>query len=353
MKTSTRLSPLSDLPGSLSCRWSFLSRWVFVAALGTLGWLDACKGEADGDGGAAAEDAGDTGQAGGEDGGDAAQSEQVLACGLELNAPGLVAHDDDAAFSVAQLDLDSCAPDPAPPEGGCTVTIRGQVIDFREDRFMGPDDDFDLTGTSVKVYFDNVIEGLGDESDFETTADNQGNVELADLPCNTRVAILAYKQTRPPITKPTIEYNFWTGEQDRSRVEFVTISVVSYQLIPGVLGIDPDLQKGILAGRFYDCSGHFVENALFQVTSGHNSSFEPAKALCNVAIHYFIDEWPDRDQLHTSPDGLYIAINVPPGPATIHVVGRSGPDEEPAHVGAAQVHAVAGSIAFSDTLPWR
>jgi len=287
----------------------------------------------------------------GDGAGDGAADDTVDCRGEAPPATKLVAHNDDDEFTEADLDLSSCEADPLPPEGECTVTVRGTVIDFKENRFMGPNDDFDLTGTKVKVYFDNQIESLDKQADVEAEADNTGRVVLEGLPCNHHVAILAHKQTRPPTTKPTIEFNFWVGDTDRGDAEFVTLSVVSYNLIPGILGFEPDTTKGIIAGRFYDCAGHYVENGALQLTQGHNEAFEPSQTVCGVGIKYFLDEWPDRNQPNTSPDGLYAAIDVPPGPVTVHMMGRLTDDGDAIEIGRTHLNALPGSIVFSDAKP--
>ena len=72
-------------------------------------------------------------------------------------------------------------------------------------------------------------------------------------------------------------------------------------IIPSVLGITVDLSKGVISGRVYDCGLNNVEGGRVRVVD--DSTGQEAEG---VIVRYFVDDFPDRDQLWTSQDGLFV-----------------------------------------------
>ena len=65
-------------------------------------------------------------------------------------------------------------------------------------------------------------------------------------------------------TKPTYEFHSIYGYQEDETLageEFNSVSEVTYRIIPSLLGVSPDPDKGIAAGTAYDVNGDNVEGA--------------------------------------------------------------------------------------------
>jgi len=97
--------------------------------------------------------------------------------------------------------------------------------------------------------------------------------------------------------------------------EFTSVSEDTYALIPLILGISPAADKGIAAGRFKDCAGENIEGGEMVLTPADVDwqTFDPAQQPDGVFVRYFEEETPSRGQEWTSADGLFGAIDVPPG----------------------------------------
>jgi hypothetical protein len=98
---------------------------------------------------------------------------------------------------------------------------------------------------------------------------------------------------------------------------FVSVSDVTYRLIPTILGVSVDPDKAIIAGTAYDALRDAATDSSIDegkiegvqvVVYDEDGNIPP-----ELTVNYFTDGFPDRDQLWTSPDGLWVAANVPPG----------------------------------------
>ena len=81
----------------------------------------------------------------------------------------------------------------------------------------------------------------------------------------------------------------------------------TYAVIPSLLGVSPDPEMGIVAGTASDCNGDAFEGAQIVVRS------ESGSIPDSEVVKYFVDDFPNRQQLWTSDDGLWVAINIPVG----------------------------------------
>ena len=102
--------------------------------------------------------------------------------------------------------------------------------------------------------------------------------------------------------------------------------------------MDPD--KGIIAGTAYDCDYNALEGVqvIVRDQSGEYAS--------DQEVRYFVEDFPNRDQPYTSADGLWIAINVPPGRVTVEMWAMSA--GELVQVAATELDLVADSINISN-----
>jgi hypothetical protein len=119
-----------------------------------------------------------------------------------------------------------------------------------------------------------------------------------------------------------------------------SVSDITYRLIPSILGVSVDADKGVIAGTAFDCNGDAIENAQVVVKDANG---EIPEAL---VVNYFVDSFPNRDQEWTSADGLWVAANVPEGDLTVelYIYNGSGHDL----IGITTVPSVADTINISN-----
>lgn len=182
---------------------------------------------------------------------------------------------------------------------GCTdnVTLNGTVQDFQEETPVAQAD--------VELYFGDSISG---EVSVSTKADANGAF-TASVPACTP---LGYKTSTPvqwDQTKDTYEvHQIWEHDASGTISETVnSVSVATAKIIPAMLGQDWDsANTGIIAGTAFDCNEDPIDNAQVVVKSKDG-------VVQNANIYYFKDSFPNQTELDTSPDGLWVAVNVPAG----------------------------------------
>lgn len=223
-------------------------------------------------------------------------------------------------------------PDPSKVD---TWTVHGEVNDFEKDT---PVDE----GT-VSLWYGDVASGAPDDID---TIDF-GNVGLEAPSCQP----LSYK-TAPPEgfdeTKVTYKAHQVYGPPDGEglQAEYLSVSRSTYQVIPSILGVEVDPTKAIIAGTAFDCTR--APDEFSEVDDGKVVGAqvivrdEDGNIPEGLVVKYFIEDFPDRDQHWTSPDGLWIAINVPPGRLRVEMWGLVGGELQ--LLGATWVQSYADSI---------
>ena len=145
------------------------------------------------------------------------------------------------------------------------------------------------------------------------------------------------------LTKVTIEsHDVMPNEGPTIAVshELNSVSSVTYALIPNLLGLSPDVTKGIVAGRAYDCKQENLQGLQVVVHDGAGNIPE------GVVVKYFVDEFPSRAQASTSEDGLWIIMDVPEGTWTVdgYVADGAGGHSK---VASTQLRVIADSINIS------
>ena len=206
----------------------------------------------------------------------------------------------------------------------------GTVADFETDDPV-PD-------ALVEVWLDDVYDGA---PDVTGTSDNNGAVAI-DLPsCQP----FTYKVTTDPVaeeTKDTYEahqvYDVPTGTDIQDALN--SVSTITYRLIPSLLGVSVDADKGVIAGTALDCEGNEIEGAQVIVKDADGNIPD------SLVVNYFRDSFPNRDQLYTSADGLWVAANVPEGTLTVELYVYNGTDYD--LIGATLVPSLADSINISN-----
>ena len=223
----------------------------------------ACSDKEDGSGG----DTGTTGGGGGGGGGNIADYINVT------DAPvGNL-----SCFSAADgLGTESAAP-------GCVGErqMSGSVVDFQEG---DPVDE-----ATVELFFgDSITDSSPPDVVYES--DPNGLFTGSVMACSP----FTYRVSTDPaleLTKVTIESHDVMpneGPTIAASHELNSVSSVTYALIPNLLGLSPDVTKGIVAGRAYDCDGQNLQGAQVVVHDGAGNIPE------GVVVKYFVDEFPSR-----------------------------------------------------------
>ncbi|MDP7039257.1 MAG: hypothetical protein QGI45_08870 [Myxococcota bacterium] len=265
----------------------------------------------------------------------------------------------DKLWEERDVDFDSCSEDAA--ADGELCTFQGQIIDFEDDKFLPV-----LAGTTARLFLSNQIDDLDVTCDalgseyststicYEGQADSSGRIDVPNVPCNTRVAIWTYKEDPiTPVTKGAVEYNHWVADEDKI-YDVLTISIKTYNILPGLASYPLDPSLGIVAGKVRDCPDRGVANVAVNLEPGLLA--EPLSAdFCGddvyyrIGTFYFVDQLPKAEQEVTSEDGLFAFVNVPVGQATVFASGvRAEGGEQISNIGRSEVISLADTITVRD-----
>ena len=180
------------------------------------------------------------------------------------------------------------------PAKQVTSSINVFVEDFESEAAV-PD-------ASVTVWFADDVSGTPDGVGI---SDQDGFVTMDMARCQG-VSYKTYTDPDLELTKDTYEAHQMI-DADATQISFNSVSDTTYKIIPSLLGISPEDGAGIIAGTAFDCNEDDIEFA--QVIVVDDAGNIPP----NLIVKYFVDSFPNRDQPNTSADGLWVAINVPPG----------------------------------------
>lgn len=188
------------------------------------------------------------------------------------------------------------------------VTASGLVEDFQEDT--------PVPQATVDLWFDDVVDA---STDAQSLSDNSGVISIPAKACQKQ----AYRVTTDPnitLTKTTYKaHHIYPPEPDGTvdDAQFVSVSDTTYRLIPTILGVTVETDKAIIAGTAYDMLRDPATS-----TDIDEGKIEGVQVIVydqdgnipeTLTVNYFTETFPDRDQLWTSPDGLWVAANVPEG----------------------------------------
>jgi hypothetical protein len=213
------------------------------------------------------------------------------------------------------------------------VSMEGQILDFETDDAV-PD-------ATLEVWYGDEVVG---PADLEVVSDASGNVSGSLMTC-TPQALLVSTDPLLEETKPTYEFHgIYDAGESLSGQEFNSVSEVTYRIIPSLLGVSPDPEKGTAAGTAYDRLGEEVEGAQVIVRDKDTGAIADG-----VVVKYFVDDFPNRNQPHTSPDGLWVAINIPVGSWRVEMWIWDEASSSHLLVGATVMDVIADSINISST----
>ena len=208
-----------------------------------------------------------------------------------------------------------------------TRTLNGAVVDFQSEKPV-PD-------ATIQFYF---MDDVSQTTDAVATSDQDG-MFTTDVPTCQPVAYRVSTDPALDATKVTWESHqvFPYSEEGEVTSDLNSVSKTTYAIIPGVLGVSVDVDKSVIAGAAYDCGGTEVEGGQVRVVSVTDQSTPDG-----VAINYFSDSFPSRDQKVISADGLWLAANVPPGTWEVQLWGLQ--DGQEVHLGSTLLDTFADSI---------
>jgi hypothetical protein len=174
--------------------------------------------------------------------------------------------------------------------------LSGDVRDFETDE--------EVSDATVEIWHGDAVGGAPDSV---ATSDASGRVGGLEVPNCTPITYKTTTDAALGETKPTIEAHAVYEGSGLDEDGFNSVSTTTYQIIPSLLGVSPEPDKGIIAGTAYDVSDTKIEGAQVIVTDSSGNIAGPS------VVKYFVEDFPNREQEYTSPDGLWVAVNVPPG----------------------------------------
>jgi hypothetical protein len=192
------------------------------------------------------------------------------------------------------------------PDESCVadVPVDGTVVDFESED--------PVTDAKVELF-------LGDEitptADKEATSDGSGKVTFDSAPTCTPISYRVSTDPDLEETKVTIQAHEVFSFGEVINAEFDSVSYATFNIIPSLLGVSVEPGKGIVAGGAYDCNGDPIEG----VQAIARSIDDPSGYFEDQVVKYFVKSFPNRNQLYTSEDGLWVIVNVPPSDAVVEL----------------------------------
>ncbi|NOY25315.1 MAG: hypothetical protein GXP62_05530 [Oligoflexia bacterium] len=182
--------------------------------------------------------------------------------------------------------------------------LNGSILDFDSDSPVGD--------ATLDLWFEN--DPTVGAPDYSVVSDSDGIVASTFYTCKP----IAYKVSTDPALGNTVDTYELNQIEPYTKSTIVTdfnsVSSETYAIIPSLLGVSPDGDKGTIAGTAYDCGGDPIEGAQVIVRDA-----ETGEIPQSMVIKYFVDRFPNRSQPYTSADGLWVAINVPEGVWTVEL----------------------------------
>ena len=222
------------------------------------------------------------------------------------------------------------------PTKQVTASMTGMVEDFETGD--------EVEEATVEIFHNNDPTSTPDQS---LTSDGDGAIS-GEWPLCAPVAYSTYTDPALGDTKVTFQVNEIYGYSEEKKgsgpsavdVTLNSVSSSTYQVIPSLLGVSPDIDKGVVAGTVYDLNGDPVYGA--QVIAVDSAGNIPE----SLVVKYFVDEFPNRDQEWTSEDGLFVMVNVPTGDWSLEAYVSDGAGGH-LLMGATNVNVIADSINIS------
>ena len=217
--------------------------------------------------------------------------------------------EENEAFVPVTLDM-SCMGTRTRPAGGADIDVEFQLRDFQ--------DDFAIEQRDVWLFTDNEIaDDCSGANCQEFTTNSMGNA-TATMPAGGWYAyrVLPFDGPSPGSTVFAVfQYNEPAPTAAGMAVMGNSVSGTTIDLIPALLGIRRDSGLAVVSGRFEDCQGQYIQNAVVRIYDPDGNYIEPGTANASPRYHYFNgnarDNLPNSEETQTQSDGLYVAVQIP------------------------------------------
>ena len=215
---------------------------------------------------------------------------------------------------------------------GCTsdLTVSGTVTDFQTDE--------NVEAASVDFWSN---DDINTSSNLSVETDNNGD-GVATLPACTPIG---YMTSTPPEWQETVntyevhQVYEWDASGATSDT-WNSVSVATSKLIPSLLGLEWTPGTSLIAGTAYDCGGEPIQHAQVYIHDADGNI--PAY----ISIRYFDNGLPNSDQPDTNDDGLWSAVNIPPGDWIVEMWVYNGSELQ--MLGATHLTMVPDSVVISN-----
>lgn len=212
------------------------------------------------------------------------------------------------------------------------VPLAGTIEDFQSGDPVG--------GLTVELFFSDAPVG---EPSVTATSDADGLVTGGDVPTCTPWTSRAFDPADPEMP-PALQMHWSESHKTPMNAFFNSVDKNTLALMNALLGVTPDLTQGFAAGTIYACGADHPPLAHAQVVLRKADG----TLLADQNVRYFIEELPARDATETSEDGLFLAVNVPPGAYTIEAYAVLAEGEAPTLIAITGTQLLAGSFTVSD-----
>ncbi|HJZ86629.1 MAG TPA: hypothetical protein VKN99_15735 [Polyangia bacterium] len=257
--------------------------------------------------------------------------------GMTVTPPPATVHDNNMDVPA----IYACNGSRMDPAGSPTeFMVNGKVADFQSGS--------GVAGAVISVFPDTAAVMANQPYDTKT-CDNAGNFTALKIPANHyRVAFKSTATDQIDTFEFGIPIPPGTTTTTRNSVSRLTATA-----LPTLVGIDYDMTKAAVAGGVRDCGpaggglGRFVKGALIAVTVG-------GAPVPDGQVFYFSDnDLPVRktQQQWTNTDGLFTALNLPSGMATVEARAVLTAGSQPVVVGREMVPLMGGSLSIVDVSP--
>lgn len=214
------------------------------------------------------------------------------------------------------------------PAAACQTVAEigeGQVTDFANGGA--------IAGAEVSYYFGDTV---SDPGGYVATSDAEGYI-TGSLPVCRPVACKV--STTDGLTQDTYEFHIIYGAGSTVNPDPISVLSDTWITIPSIFGVTIVEGKGVVAGEAQDCNGDTLQNA--QVILRDAAGDIPP----DMALGYTFNGIPSRTYKATTEDGVWIAMNVPPGDYTAEMYVSDGAKGQTL-VGKAPVSAFADSVSI-------
>jgi hypothetical protein len=228
----------------------------------------------------------------------------------------------------------------AVPDPSCQqpITLSGVVTDFEKETPVGE--------AAVQIWRSDAIAGAADSV---LAADAQGSFSVEVPACTP----FAYGTSTPAEWEQTVDtyeihqlYGFdGSGGAEDS---FNSVSIATSNLIAGLIGVNWDPATAIIAGKAYDCELAPIQYAQVYL---HDAAGNPP---VTGDVYYFTanggQDLPamHAQQPHTNTNGLWVAMNIPPGSWIVELWGWDATAGAHVLLGKSPLEVAAGAVTVSN-----